>query len=504
MKYAAPAWKMDGLLQRLLKQNSGMGVNVFLNVTGQAPLLSVSARVYFATPPVTASFVLTTESGGRFSGSLTGDGGGEYGLTASIGSTLGGTLEITADGEVFTGRFEVDPYLADGGILDGNNATGLATPPPPGAARLIWTSLTDTAALPEAGALQAGPAVSIAYNEVMDGRLNGAAISLRYNDQDVAGIDETSLVLYQWSFADAAWQPAGGQWVSAASNIASAPMEEEGLFALFGAPTNDTTPPAGINDLAAVTGTENWTVELTWTAPGDDGGEAVTAYDIRFSEEALDAANVTSAAQYRVNSEPATPGGTETLTVSLPQPGTLYHFAVLAVDEAGNVSALSNAVSARSFAQDSDGDGMPDAYEISRGLDPMYADAHLDTDGDGLDHGEEYLNSTDPLSADTDTDGMPDGWENSHGLNPLQAGDADGADGDPDEDGFSNLEEYEADTDPMDAASVPSGKITGCAAGSADTAGTFNGDGIALVFSMLLLIAFAHAKPRRQAITLKK
>jgi hypothetical protein len=51
--------------------------------------------------------------------------------------------------------------------------------------------------------------------------------------------------------------------------------------------------------------------------------------------------------------------------------------------------------------------------------------------------------------ADSDGDGMPDAWELAHGLNP-QVNDAQG---DADGDGMTNLGEYEAGTDPQDAAS---------------------------------------------------
>ena len=64
----------------------------------------------------------------------------------------------------------------------------------------------------------------------------------------------------------------------------------------------------------------------------------------------------------------------------------------------------------------------------------------------------------DPL-ADTDGDGLPDAWEDEHGFDPDDADeDNDGvgdAEEDPDGDGFTNYVEYVAGTDPNDANSVP-------------------------------------------------
>jgi hypothetical protein len=53
-----------------------------------------------------------------------------------------------------------------------------------------------------------------------------------------------------------------------------------------------------------------------------------------------------------------------------------------------------------SVSQDSDGDGIPDWWEIANGLDPYDpADAQLDPDGDGLTNLQEYQMSTNPHDA---------------------------------------------------------------------------------------------------------
>ena len=74
-----------------------------------------------------------------------------------------------------------------------------------------------------------------------------------------------------------------------------------------------------------------------------------------------------------------------------------------------------------------------------------------DTDGDGLTDANEDWLGTDPLKSDTDGDRMPDGWEIMQRFDPTNA-----ADGllDADADGASNAHEYVAGTDPDDSASV--------------------------------------------------
>lgn len=60
---------------------------------------------------------------------------------------------------------------------------------------------------------------------------------------------------------------------------------------------------------------------------------------------------------------------------------------------------------------DTDGDGMPDGWEVLNGLDPLADDAGEDVDGDGIDNFNEYRLGTNPISSDTDGDGLGDGEE---------------------------------------------------------------------------------------------
>lgn len=157
---------------------------------------------------------------------------------------------------------------------------------------------------------------------------------------------------------------------------------------------------------------------------------------------------------------------------------------------------------------DSDGDGLPDSWE-TRYFPDLAQDGEGDPDGDTFSNAAEYAAGSDPARAastplDTDADGLADAWEIRYfgNLNPTPTGDPDGegesnlteqangtapnhrasnstdtdADGipdalelasfgtldtnggsDPDGDGFSNLQEVLAGTDPADPASRPPG-----------------------------------------------
>lgn len=121
---------------------------------------------------------------------------------------------------------------------------------------------------------------------------------------------------------------------------------------------------------------------------------------------------------------------------------------------------------------DTDGDGLNDGQEITFGSNPTLKD----TDGDGLNDRRERMFGTDPLDKDTDNDGLTDGIEVSrYNTNPVKADtDADGLDDgsevalgtnprrkDTDADGLNDGEEVKLKTNPRKADTDGDGLLDG-------------------------------------------
>jgi hypothetical protein len=112
----------------------------------------------------------------------------------------------------------------------------------------------------------------------------------------------------------------------------------------------DRIPPSAVTDLH-VTSKDTTSVELGWTAPGDDGaiGQAdrcqICALPGRTIESEADWNSAIAAA----SSEPAAapPGTIQTFRFQGLQADSLYGFALRVIDPAGNASPLSNSIAVR-------------------------------------------------------------------------------------------------------------------------------------------------------------
>jgi hypothetical protein len=105
------------------------------------------------------------------------------------------------------------------------------------------------------------------------------------------------------------------------------------------------------------------------------------------------------------NSQPAQTGGSDTtaalvaFTLTGLKPATTYHYQLTGQNGIGTSKGADLIFTTASLI-DSDGDGIPNDYEVANGLNPKKAsDAALDPDGDGLTNLQEYLAGTDPRSA---------------------------------------------------------------------------------------------------------
>ena len=107
-------------------------------------------------------------------------------------------------------------------------------------------------------------------------------------------------------------------------------------------------PPAAITDIEANTGNDFGSINLTWTAPGDDGagGGNCAGYEVRYSSTAqITSANYSSATIYTGASSwtPVNFGTTENRIVYGLESNTAYWVAIKAYDNSSNYGSWSSA-----------------------------------------------------------------------------------------------------------------------------------------------------------------
>ncbi len=114
--------------------------------------------------------------------------------------------------------------------------------------------------------------------------------------------------------------------------------------------SSDSEPPATITDLDVASITAS-SVQLSWTAPGDDGAiGAARAYDLRYSTSPISSGNFSNATEVQGLGNPSVAGVIENFIAGGLQSGIRYYFALRASDEAGNFSEISNVVEATTAA----------------------------------------------------------------------------------------------------------------------------------------------------------
>ncbi len=118
----------------------------------------------------------------------------------------------------------------------------------------------------------------------------------------------------------------------------------------YTAKVSDSTPPAAVSDLKAAA-VSALSATLEWTAPGDDGntGQA-RSYQLRYSTAPITAGNFNDATPVPNLPQPGPAGTKQSVAVAGLASGATYYFALKTADEFGNLSALSNVISATTTA----------------------------------------------------------------------------------------------------------------------------------------------------------
>lgn len=158
------------------------------------------------------------------------------------------------------------------------------------------------------------------------------------------------------------------------------------------------------------------------------------------------------------------------------------------IDEARICNVAKTASQFIFFNDDTDSDGLSDAWEVANFGNITSQDGSGDADSDTFTNAQEYAAGTNPNNAaftpnDTDGDGLQDAWEITNFGNIT----AQNGSGDPDSDYSTNLQEQAASTNPKNSTSFPDSDAdsmadgweaaNGLSVGTDDSLSDLDGDG---------------------------
>lgn len=245
-----------------------------------------------------------------------------------------------------------------------------------------FVMLVSSAPAPPNGDLvQVGKVYSLGFAENV-GAVKNIGLSIPLAQTQLAGLDAGGLNLYGWDAATQTWHlVAGGDTDLKYFRIDIETLDHVSL-ALFAPRSGDVSPPEAVTDLKALTGESRWRVALEWTAPSDNGNPVFT-YDIRFHTKPVTEENWDDAVSVPMAPEPATPGTAQEFIVEMPDPNTMYYFAMRSADAAGNWSspAVLNGPVRSTPIGDLNGDSQITLADLILG---MQVAVHITTDPDVL------------------------------------------------------------------------------------------------------------------------
>lgn len=165
----------------------------------------------------------------------------------------------------------------------------------------------------------------------------------------------------------------------------------------------DSIAPSATTDLVA-SSLDQTTVELTWTAVGDDGDEgAALAYDVRRSFDPITDESWTAATPVGDAPTPSAAGTLESMRVTDLPPNVRLYFALRTKDNAGNESGLSNVASATTELDETPPGSVSDLAleDVTGRIAELSWTAPGDDDADGRATAYDVRYSTSPITPET-------------------------------------------------------------------------------------------------------